>query len=70
MSKSNDIIRILIDHVRVFQTHTHPVVQVLMRGFSKVLVRDAFSAADRWGLDAMAGGLSRVSGKHRMDEEG
>lgn len=69
MSRSNEFIDILIKHVRVFQTHTHPVVHVLMKGFSKVLVREAFSVADRWKLQAMANMINGISCKLHSDEE-
>ncbi|OGH55717.1 MAG: hypothetical protein A3G34_01450 [Candidatus Lindowbacteria bacterium RIFCSPLOWO2_12_FULL_62_27] len=37
------IIDRLIEHVNVFQRHPHPVVKVVMKGFSTVLIRRAFS---------------------------
>ncbi len=43
MNKTRDFSNILVKHVNIFQYHPHPVVHILMKGFSRVLVRDAFS---------------------------
>ncbi len=37
-----DITRTLIRQVQYFQSHPHEVVQILLKGFSRVMLREAF----------------------------
>lgn len=43
MDNHNDVIKTLVNHVQTFQKHAHPVVNILMKGFSKVIVRNVFT---------------------------
>lgn len=37
------VIETLVGHVELFQKHPHPVVRILVKGFSNVLVRSVFA---------------------------
>lgn len=37
----------LLQHVKVFKEHTHPVVNVLLLGFSRILMKRAFASPAR-----------------------
>lgn len=48
------LIETLVGHVETFQKHPHPVVSVLMKGFSRVITRGIFGVTKSDAENAIA----------------